>query len=57
MAYQTSLYISYTKEKEIRSIYEKGFKNYFYQPLLSYRQSHVQQQMIKKLRLKKQKKK
>lgn len=28
-AYQTSLYISYTKEKEIRSIYEKGFKSIF----------------------------
>ena len=28
MAYQTSLYISYTKEKEIRSIYEKGFKSH-----------------------------
>lgn len=29
MAYQTSLYISYTKEKGIRSIYEKEFKSIF----------------------------
>ena len=29
MAYQTYLYFSYTKEKGIRSIYEKGFKSIF----------------------------
>lgn len=29
MAYQTFLYFSYTKEKEIGSIYEKGFKSIF----------------------------